>query len=196
MAFRPTLSKFGVPLVAGQSGIGILQPKLKYRYRVNMQNFGPAGAALDLTRQVATCGRPQLEHEETPIHSYNNIMYVSGKPSWQTISITVRDDISNSVSTLIQAQMQKQMNHFDQTSPAAGINYKFTTTIETLDGGNVNVLESWYLEGCWITSFEFDDFDYASSDIVMISLTMRFDNATNSIMPASQANTGTGSLAG
>ena len=65
MAFQPTLSKFGVPLVPGTSGVGILMPKLKYRFRVSMQNFGPAGAALSLTRQVETCGRPTITQTET-----------------------------------------------------------------------------------------------------------------------------------
>jgi hypothetical protein len=198
LAFQPTLSKFGVPLVLGQSGIGILQPKLKYRFQVTMQNFGPAGGAVNLTRQVATCAKPQLQTESTPIHSYNNIMYVAGKPTWQTLQMTVRDDITNSVSTLVAAQLQKQMNHFDQTSAVAGINYKFTTTITTLDGGNVNALENWYLEGCFLQSAEYDSYDYSSSDQMMISLTIQFDNATqdSSIMPLSQPATGTGSLAG
>lgn len=198
MAFQPTLSKFGVPLVPGTSGVGILMPKLKYRFRVSMQNFGPAGAALSLTRQVEKCGRPQLTQESTAIHSYNNIMYVPQKPVWQTLEITVRDDVNNSVSTLVGAQLQKQMNHFDQTSALAGINFKFTTYIEVLDGGNTGVLENWYLEGCYLETVNYDSLDYTSSEMVNITLTLRFDNATqdNTIMPQSVAATGFGPFAG
>lgn len=198
MAFQPTLSKFGVPLVPGSSGVGILMPKLKYRFRVSMQNFGPAGAALDLTRQVETCGRPTLNHEEVAIHSYNNIMYIPQKPTWSNLEIKVRDDVNNSVSTLVGAQLQKQMNHFDQTSALAGINFKFTTIIEVLDGGNTGVLENWYLEGCYLQTAAYDGHDYTSSDPVAITLTIRFDNATQdtTIMPRFQAATGFGPFAG
>ncbi len=198
MAFQPTLSKFGVPLVPGTSGAGILMPKLKYRFRVSMQNFGPPGAALELTRQVETCGRPTLNHDETAIHSYNNIMYIPQKPTWSEIEIKVRDDVNNSVSTLVGAQLQKQFNHFDQTSALSGINFKFTTIIEVLDGGNTGVLENWYLEGCYLKTAAYDNHDYTSSETVGITLTVRYDNATqdNTIMPQFQAVTGFGPFAG
>ena len=136
MAFQPTLSKFGVPIVPGISGQGILMPKLKYRFRVSMQSFGPTGAAIELTRQVSQAARPTIQHQSTSIHSYNNVMYLPQKPEWQTIEIIVRDDVNSSVSTLVATQLQKQMNHFNQTSYLSGINYKFTTQIETLDGSN------------------------------------------------------------
>ena len=197
MAFQPTLSKFGVPLTAGTSGIGILMPKLKYRFRVSMTNFGPIGAALNLTRQVESCGRPTINHNSTALHSYNNIVYIPQKPEWNTIEIKVRDDISNSVSALVGAQIQKQMNHFDQTSALAGINFKFTTIIEVLDGGTTGILENWYLEGCYLEQVNYDGHDYTSSDPVAITLTVRYDNATqdNTIMPQYQAPTGLGPFA-
>jgi len=185
MAFQSTLNKFGVPLVPGTSGIGILMPKLKYRFRVTMQNFGTSLPALSLTRQVESCGRPTIQHNSTALHSYNNIVYIPQKPEWQTIEIKVRDDITNSVSYLVGAQLQKQMNHFDQTSAAAGINFKFTTSIEVLDGGNVGTLENWYLEGCYLETVAYDSQDYTSSEPVSITLTLRYDNATqdNTNMP-------------
>ena len=178
MAFQPTLSKFGVPIVPGASGTGILMPKLKYRFRVSMQSFGASGAAIELTRQVATAGRPSIQHNSTPIHSYNNVMYLPQKPEWQTVEITVRDDVNSSVSTLVAYQLQKQMNHFDQTSFLAGINYKFTTFIQTLDGSNDGVLDNWYLEGCYLETVAYDQFDYSNSESMMITLTIRYDNAT------------------
>jgi hypothetical protein len=198
MAFQPTLSKFGVPIVPGTSGLGILMPKLKYRFRVSMQSFGPAGAAIELTRQVQTAGRPGITQQEIAIHSYNNIMYLPSKPTWATVEIKVRDDVNNSVSRLVATQLQKQMNHFDQTSELAGINYKFTTQMETLDGGNTGVLENWYLEGCYLQQVQYDGFDYTSSESMMITLTLRYDNATqdNTIMPQTAAATGIGSLVG
>ena len=196
MAFQPTTSKFGIPVAPGTTGDGILMPKLRNRFRVSMQNFGPAGAALALTRQVVSVGRPNINTGETAIHSYNNIMYYANKPEWQTISLTVRDDITNSVSRLVGAQLQKQMNHFDQTSALSGINYKFLTQIEMLDGGDVGVLENWYLEGCFLQSVNYETLDYSSSDLVTIEMTLRFDNATNSNFPLVQDITAVGSLIG
>lgn len=178
MAFIPTLNKFGVPVEPGQTGNGLLMPKLKYRFRVSMQNFGPIGTSQVLTQQVKSVGRPQIQHSRTALHSYNNIMYYANKPEWQTIELVVRDDITSGVSRFVSAQLQKQMNHFDQTSALAGINYKFFTRIETLDGGNAQVLENWYLEGCFLETVAYDQFEYESSDPMQITLTISYDNAT------------------
>jgi hypothetical protein len=198
MAFTETLSRFGVPLAPGQSGRGILMPKLKYRFRVSMQSFGPSGAAFELTRQVATAGRPQIQHNSTPIHSYNNVMYLPQKPEWQSIEIAVRDDVNSSVSTLVATQLQKQMNHFNQTSFLSGTNYKFTTQLETLDGSNSGVLENWYLEGCYLETVAYDQFDYSNSESMMITLTIRYDNATQDpdIMDPFPLATGSGPFVG
>lgn len=183
MAFTPTLSKFGVPLIPGTSGIGILQPKLKYRFRVTMQGFAGAGPSLILTRQVKTCTRPSVDFSETRIDSYNNVMWIPQKPLWSPIDLVVLDDVASGVSSLIQYQLQRQHNFFDQTSALAGANFKFLTTIETLDGGDDLTLETWTLEGCYLKNVTTEGFDFASSDPVTISMNIRFDNATGSTTP-------------
>lgn len=178
MVFTPTLSRFGVPLVPGTTGIGMLMPKLKYRFRVTMDRFAGLGPTLELTRQVKTVSRPQVQFGETAIHSYNNIMYVPQKPTWQTVEVVIQDDITSAVSRLVSAQLQRQHNFFAQTSATSASQFKFRTKIETLDGGNVGVLEAWYLEGCYLQNVTYDTFDYSSSEPVQITLTLRYDNAT------------------
>ena len=83
-------------------------------------------------------------------------------------------------------QVQKQLNHFEQTAFAAGVNYKFVTIIETMDGGNDAVVEAWTLEGCFLENVEYGELDYKESGFQTISLTIRYDNATqgNGLMTA------------
>ena len=180
-----TINNFGVPL--GPGGVegrgGILQPKLKYRFRVRTVSFGPTGPAeqLNLTQQVMNVTKPKISQEEVVIDSYNSKSWVAGKHTWEPINLVLRDDITNAVSRLVGHQLQKQLNHFEQTAPAAGINYKFAMFIETMDGGNDVVQEQWVLEGCWIQNADYDSLDYAAgSDVQMINLTIRFDSATQS----------------
>lgn len=171
-----TLSKFGVPINGARNGM--LMPKIRHRFRVRVINFGPIAGGLELTQQVVNANRPNVQFTEQEVHSYNSIMYYAGKAQWQTTTIQVRDDITNSVSRLVGHQLQKQMNFFEQTSVAAGINYKFTTIMELLDGGNEAIFEQWTLEGCFLQSVDYEQLDYSSNEPVTINMTIRYDNAT------------------
>jgi hypothetical protein len=181
-----TLLNFGVPLGGGSGRGGMLQPKTKQKFRVRATQFGPVNGGLELTQQVVTCGRPQFSQPPVEAHSYNSVSYFPGKAVWEAISMTVRDDVTNVVSSLIGYQLQKQMNFFEQTTPESGADSKFTLFLETLDGGNGdNVLEQWFIEGCFITTANYETFDYGSGDAMTIELSIRYDNATQSggIMP-------------
>jgi hypothetical protein len=173
-----TLSKFGVPIDGSTGRGGILQPKLKYRFRVRFTGFGSVGQSpLQLTQQVMNITRPKVSHEEVPIHSYNSVAYMQGKHTWEAITITLRDDINNNISKLVGGQVQKQMNHFEQTSAISGSRYKFGTKIEILDGTNNTELEQWDLEGCFLQNVDYSDGDYAVSEPVQVILTVKYDNA-------------------
>ncbi len=70
-----TLNKFGVPL--GPLGVegrgGILQPKLKYRYRVRTVAFGPTNDQINLTQQVMNITKPKVAQEEVVIDDCDKI---------------------------------------------------------------------------------------------------------------------------
>ena len=180
-----TLSAFGIPTGPGEGRGGILQPKTKYKFRVLALNFGIPSSSIALTQQVMTCGRPNLKMAEQTLHSYNSVDYFAGKPEWESISMTVRDDVTNSVNRLVGAQIQKQTNFFQQTSPVAGSDYKFQLLLHTMDGSDDVVLEEWFLEGCFLSSVNYDSFDYSSSEALHIELNIRYSNATQSgdLMP-------------
>lgn len=180
-----TMSRFGVPLGGGAGRGGMLQPKMKWKFRVRVANFGPINGGLELSQQVISASRPNMTQDPVEVHSYASRAYYAGKPQWAPISIELRDDVTNSVSKLVGHQMQKQQNHFEQTSPLAGINYKFNTWLETLDGGNDTVLEQWYLEGCFLAGVNYGQFEYSSSEPMTVSLEIRYDIATQSgdLMP-------------
>jgi hypothetical protein len=184
------LSKFGIPLDGNK--LGILHPKQKYRFRVVWQNFGENNGLREMTQNVMTCTRPKITYEEVKLDSYNSVAWIAGKHSFETIEIKLRDDITNAVISSVGAQVQKQMNHFEQTSAVAGINYKFSMEIHSLDGTDNEQLESWVLDGCWITNAAYDEGDYSSGEQQTVTLTVRYDNATN----VSGPNTNDGTTVG
>jgi hypothetical protein len=163
---------------------GLLMPKLQFRFRVNFLNFGTDTSTIELTKQVIDCSRPNVQFTEITLPIYNSTMYLAGKHAWQTLSVNIRDDASNSVSKLVGQQLQKQMDFVEQASAASGQDYKFQTNIEILDGGNGTtapiVLETWECYGCFLQTANYNTLNYATSDVVTIALTIRFDNAIQS----------------
>ena len=163
---------------------GLLMPKLQYRFRVNFLNFGTNNATNELTKQVIDVTRPSVSFGEITIPVYNSTMYLAGRHEWQPMTINVRDDATGSVSKLVGQQLQKQMDFVEQASAATGQDYKFQTNIEILDGGNGTtapiVLETWECYGCFLQTANYNTLNYATSDVVTIALTIRYDNAIQS----------------
>lgn len=178
-----SLTKFTVPLATNQSAStqGLLMPKLKFRFRVSFEGFGVGAQAVELTKQVKTFKRPQPIFETITIDTYNSKVNLLGKPKWESTTCVIRDDAAGNVSKLIGSQIQKQFDFMEQSSAASGIDYKFTTRLEMLDGGNGSheptILETWEMYGCLLSQVDYAEVDYAQNESVDISLTIMFDNA-------------------
>ena len=178
-----TLSKFTVPLANDQSAQsqGLLMPKLQYRFRVILENFGVSTPRSELTKQVVDVTRPDLSFDQITLDVYNSRVYMAGKHTWNPITLNLRDDVNNAVSKLVGEQVQKQFDFFEQASAASGIDYKFTARTEVLDGGQgasePTVLETFELYGAYVESVNYNTLAYNTSDPATISLTIRYDNA-------------------
>ena len=178
-----TLSKITVPLdsSASSSNQGLLMPKLQYRFRVSLENFGVSTPTTELTKQVVDVTRPNVSFEDITVDVYNSRVYLAGKHTWEPVTLNLREDVSNNVQKLVGEQLQKQFDFFEQSSAASGSDYKFVTRIEILDGGNginvANVLETFELYGCYLQSANYNTLNYATNDPVTVALSIKYDNA-------------------
>jgi hypothetical protein len=179
-----SLSKFTVPLASDQSAStqGLLMPKLKYRFRVTLDGFGAnSEATTELTKQVVDITRPTIAFDPIVIDVYNSRINLAGKHTWTALALNVRDDVSGNVSKLVGLQLQKQFDFFEQASAASGIDYKFLTRIEILDGGNGSfqpaVLETWEVYGCYLENVNYNNLAYSENAAATITMSIKYDNA-------------------
>jgi hypothetical protein len=192
-----SLNKFTVPLATNQSAStqGLLMPKLKYRFRAVFENFGVSTDRVELTKQVDSISRPNLNMNPFTIDVYNSKVNLVGKPNWEAVTVTLRDDAGGNVSRLVGEQIQKQFDFAEQSSAASGIDYKFVLKFEMLDGGNgvnqPNVLETWELYGALLNTVNYGDMAYGESAPATIQLSIMYDNAIQS-----PTGTGVGTLVG
>lgn len=176
-----TINDIGIPGV----GSGILQPKLKNRWRVTFANLGGGVDSQPLSHQAITVTRPVLSFEEVQLDRYNSRAWVAGKHTFEPMTVTIEDDVTGSATQVIQEQLQNQQQLIGAggqfLQPAGeGSLYKFVTYLDLLDG-NEQVIEKWTVEGCWFQNVDYMDLDYAASEAVQITMTIRYDHARQDV---------------
>lgn len=168
----------------GVDGGGIAQPKIKNRWALTFQNM--AGDSEPLRLNAITAERPKLEFEQITLDRYNSRAYVLGKHQFDPITITFEDDFNGGVVAALQAQLELQQNIIGVNSAprlpaaAAGQDYKFAIRMDLLDG-NIQVLETFVMEGCMVTNIDYDMGDYAASETIKVTTTFRFDHARQNV---------------
>jgi hypothetical protein len=179
-----TLQNISVPTEGAGSNSSLLMPKLQYRFRVLLDNFGTTGGpdgTREISRQVVDVTRPNVSFEQMTIEAYNSRTYLAGKHTWEPITLTLREDANNNVQKVVGQQLQKQFDFFEQSSAVSSGTYKFQTSIEILDGGNgangANVIDRFRLVGCYVESANYNSLAYATNEAVTTTLTIRYDNA-------------------
>jgi hypothetical protein len=179
-----TLQNISVPTEGAGSNSSLLMPKLQYRFRVLLDNFGTTGGpdgTREISRQVVDVSRPNVSFEQMTIDAYNSRTYLAGKHTWEPITLTLREDANNNVQKVVGQQLQKQFDFFEQSSAVSSGTYKFQTRIEILDGGNgangANVIDRFQLVGCYLESANYNSLAYATNEAVTTTLSIRYDNA-------------------
>ena len=174
-----SLNNFSINPAGPGTNSGMLMPKLKYRFRVTLLGFGTQ-ASTELTKQVIDVSRPKISFEEIEVPVYNSKIYLSGKPTHEMLTLNVRDDAAGNVIKLVGQQIQKQFDFLEQASARSGIDYKFTTRVEVLDGGNgalgPQVLETFECFGCFLQNTDYGDLNYGTNEVATVALSIRYDN--------------------
>ena len=152
---------------ANQAMFTPFEPKLKNRYVMAIDGI-PAYL-------IKTANRPSISFEEVELNHMNVKRFVKGKGTWDTIEITLYDPV---VPSAAQAVMEWIRLSHESVTGRDGYSdfYKKDVDFQVL-GPVGDVVEKWKLKGTWIQSANFNDLDFASSDPVDISLTLRYDYA-------------------
>lgn len=143
------------------------EPKLKNRFIMQIDGI-PA-------YMIKTANRPQITFDEVTMEHMNVTRYVKGKGRWQTLQCTLYDPI---VPSAAQAVMEWVRLGHESVTGRDGYSdfYKKDVTFHVL-GPVGDVVEEWTLKGAFIQDATFGDLDFASSDPVEITLTLRYDYA-------------------
>jgi hypothetical protein len=155
----------------------------KRKYRWTFQVVTNAGDKID-EYFVKLASRPNVTIEETEINFLNGKMYIPGKATWETITVTYYD-IGNAGKGIV-GLYTWLANVYDFTNPTklqqsskrgisgSGGGYAAEGLLNLYDGCG-NSMETWKLFGLWPQAINFGELDYSSSEEVTIELTLRYD---------------------
>lgn len=143
------------------------EPKRKFRWILQIDGID--------AYTLKTAARPQLTFDETVIDYINTKRYVSGKQTWNPIAVTCHDPIAPSAAQKVMDWVRLNYEPLTGRMGYASF-YKKNIVLKLLDPQGT-VVEYWDVIGAWPQDVNFGDLDYATSDNMEISFTLRFDNA-------------------
>lgn len=122
------------------------------------------------------CNKPTPEIEVVTIYQQQNEVHVPGKHKWLPIKLTLyvmQKDTLKKLAKLRDKMVDpsKSMNNFMHNSDSVS-----EMTLKALDGGGKGIY-TWTLKGCWVSKIEHPAFNYESSDLATVEVTVIYDYA-------------------
>lgn len=170
----------------GQLGGAEVIFKRKYRWTFEVR---PSCGGIIPRHFVKLASRPNLSIEETEINYLNAKMWIPGKGTWETITVTYYDlggtteglgSLFSWISSVY--DFQNQGNRFGPVNPRqsslrgfpnGGGGYGAEANLILYDGCG-SEMERWDFKHMWPQAVNFGELDYSSSEEVTIELTLRF----------------------
>jgi len=182
-AFAPgaKLTDMGMDQLGGDNVVF----KRKYRWTFELKTNCSGGRIAPFYVKLAS--RPNLTIEETEINFLNSKMWIPGKASWETITVTFYDIAGPDTvqgMTALYSWLATTFNFSGKQVPysqsskkgqrgGGGQGYAATAYIDLYDGCGTS-LESWELNHVWPQAVNFGELDYSSSEEVTLELTLRY----------------------
>ena len=143
------------------------EPKLQNRFLMEIEGI-PAYL-------IKTLNRPQITFNNIVLDHINVKRKIKGKANWDSITCDLYDPVTPSGA---QAVMEWIRLSHESVTGRDGYSdfYKKDVNFQVL-GPVGDIVEEWSLKGTWIQDATFGDMDFASSDPVEITLTLRYDYA-------------------
>ena len=143
------------------------EPKLKNRFIMQIDGIN--------AYVIKAANRPSIESDEVILEHMNVTRYVKGKSRWQPIEITLYDPVVPSAAQQVMEWIR--LGHESITGRDGYADFYKKDVVFNLLGPVGDIVEEWELKGCYIQTANFGDLDFATSDPVEISLTLKYDYA-------------------
>jgi hypothetical protein len=141
------------------------EPKVQNRFIMYFQDIPSF-----MVKSVST---PSFTDEEVKLDHINTYRKIRGKREWNNIDMTLYDPITPSGA---QAVMEWARLSYESVTGRAGYSdfYKQDVVLNQL-GPVGDIVGEWIIKGAFIVDASFGDYDWSSSDVAEISVTLAMD---------------------
>ena len=161
-----------------------VEPKRGFRWY-----FTLAGSAGKLeTYAIKTVKKPSYAITEVPHHYVAHTFYYPGRVTWNTVDVTFVDPISPDQSAVLTNMFVAAGYKAPKDRAAAELSLskaKFVDAIGSPVISQINaagaLIEEWTLHNSFFTTVDYGQLDYSSEELVINSVTLRYDFATLSV---------------
>jgi len=156
------------------------ETRRKHRWLFSINGVQAAGDN-KATLFLQKANRPSVKYEEVQMHHDQERAYFAGRTEWEPITLEFYDaeqkpDVSKWVwDWCCGSQGVSNIAAVTVALPNTQ-GYKKSGELEMRDGQGTTT-ETWSLKGAWPIESNWNDLDYSSSDIAMITVKLRFDRA-------------------
>ena len=141
------------------------EPKVQNRFIMYFQDIPSF-----MVKSVST---PSFTDEEVKLDHINTYRKIRGKREWNNVDMTLYDPITPSGA---QAVMEWARLSYESVTGRAGYSdfYKQDVVLNQL-GPVADIVGEWIIKGAFIVDASFGDYDWSSSDVAEISVTLAMD---------------------
>jgi len=160
-----------------------VEPKRSFRWLFTMGQ-GTDGNQIE-SFFVKSVKKPSFTINEIEHQYVGHRFYYPGRVTWNACDVTFVDPVAPDTSAILSNMFVAGGYKSPVTEIAAQFSLskgKFAANIgnpiiELLDA-EANTVEEWKMWNSWITSLDYGQLDYSSDELVVLSLTLRYDYAT------------------
>jgi len=156
------------------------EPKRQFRW---IMTLGGEDSVIE-TYAIKTVKKPSFSVSEVPHQFVAHTFYYPGRVTWNPVEVTFVDPVVPDQSAVITNMfvdggysVPKDENSITSFSKGKYVGAVGTPRIQQIDAEGATI-EEWTLNNAFITELDYGQLDYSSEELVVLSVTLRYDYAT------------------
>ena len=161
-----------------------VEPKRAFRYFFSLESNADPTSKIE-TYAIKSVKKPSFTVSEVPHQYVAHTFYYPGRVTWNPIDITFVDPVIPDQSAVITNMFvrggysvpKQEAESRGSFSKGKYVDSVGTPKIQQIDADGA-IIETWTLNNAFITTIDYGQLDYSSEDLVILSVTLRYDFAT------------------